>query len=507
MSDLKATVEETTNGFHVEGYEKITYDFSFLDGVFDVENKQLADCYQRWGRVLAVMDLNVYQLYGGRMERYFGHHGLELKIHKTKIGEKAKTIPTFLSIVDSMTEFGIIRKEPVLVVGGGLVTDVAGFACAAYRRSSNYIRVPTTVIGLIDASVSIKVAVNYGNYKNRLGAYHAPLHTFLDFTFLRTLPIAQVRNGFAELIKISSCAHLGTFDLLDKYCEDLIESKFGRADGASDKVRRAADSINRDGIHEMLRLETPNLHEIGLDRIIAYGHTWSPLHELVPETPLRHGHAISIDMAYSATLANDRGLISDDEHRRLLKLFSRAGLSMDHHQFDEDLLKKATAAILKTRDGLLRAAVPNPLGKCVFLNDVSEGEMNAALRRHKALMKEYPRNGEGLEAYVDASDTGYTENNITETVATKIAADKAGEANGAGSGMSQATLNGAKSAIKGASISSTIPSGHKIDGVNGTNGANGANGANGTNRANGTNEENDVVNGINANGHTNGVAA
>ena len=212
-------------------------------------------------------------------------------------------------------------------------------------------------------------------------------------------------------------------------------------------------------------------------------------------------------MAYSATLANDRGLISDDEHRRLLKLFSRAGLSMDHHQFDEDLLKKATAAILKTRDGLLRAAVPNPLGKCVFLNDVSEGEMNAALRRHKALMKEYPRNGEGLEAYVDASDTGYTENNITETVATKIAADKAGEANGAGSGMSQATLNGAKSAIKGASISSTIPSGHKIDGVNGTNGANGANGANGTNRANGTNEENDVVNGINANGHTNGVAA
>ena len=147
------------------------------------------------------------------------------------------------------------------------------FACAAYRRSSNYIRVPTTVIGLIDASVSIKVAVNYGNYKNRLGAYHAPLHTFLDFTFLRTLPIAQVRNGFAELIKISSCAHLGTFDLLDKYCEDLIESKFGRADGASDKVRRAADSINRDGIHEMLRLETPNLHEIGLDRIIAYGHT------------------------------------------------------------------------------------------------------------------------------------------------------------------------------------------------------------------------------------------
>ena len=154
-----------------------------------------------------------------------------------------------------------------------IITQCCSFACAAYRRNTNFIRVPTTVVGLIDASVSIKVAVNYGNYKNRLGAYHAPIHTFLDFSFLRTLPIAQIRNGFAELIKISVCSHLDTFNLLDKYCEELIETGFGRADGSSAEIRRAADKINREGIHEMLKLETPNLHEIGLDRIIAYGHT------------------------------------------------------------------------------------------------------------------------------------------------------------------------------------------------------------------------------------------
>lgn len=117
------------------------------------------------------------------------------------------------------------------------------------------------------------MAVNYGRYKNRLGAYHAPSSTFLDFGFLRTLPVAQIRNGFAELIKISSCAHLPTFDLLDKYCEKLIDTGFGRADGAESEVRAAADVINRAGIHEMLKLETPNLHEIMLDRVIAYGHT------------------------------------------------------------------------------------------------------------------------------------------------------------------------------------------------------------------------------------------
>ena len=115
-------------------------------------------------------------------------------------------------------------------------------------------------------------------------------------------------------------------------------------------------------------------------------------------------------MAYSATLANLRGILSDSEHRRILDLFSKAGLSMDHHQFDEDLLDKGTKAILRTRDGLLRAAVPSPLGSCVFLNDVSMDEMFVALKKHKQIMKGYPRNGEGLEAFVDASDTGYTIN-------------------------------------------------------------------------------------------------
>ncbi|CAD0096636.1 unnamed protein product [Aureobasidium mustum] len=474
MSDLTATVQETKAGFHVAGYEKIEYDFEFMDGVFDPKNSQLADCYQRWGRALAVMDANIFDVYGDQIQKYFDHYKLELSIHKTMIGEKAKSMDTLLSIVDSMNKFGVYRKEPVLVVGGGLVTDIykalwpispKRFACASYRRNTNYIRVPTTVIGLIDASVSIKVAVNYGNYKNRLGAYHAPMNTFLDFSFLRTLPDAQIRNGFAELIKISTCAHLDTFNLLDKYGEQLIETGFGRREGAPQEVRDAADKINRNGIHEMLKLETPNLHEIGLDRVIAYGHTWSPLHELIPDPPLRHGHAISIDMAYSATLANMRGILSDEEHKRLLNLFSRVGLSMDDDHFTEDVLDQATKAILK-----LRAAVPSPLGSCVFLNDVEASEMNAALKKHKEIMKSYPREGKGLEAHVDSSDTGYThnakavENNATNSASKSVINDdvkdgvnpagkKTAEKMASGpegvNGVSNPTTNGANSLAQG----------------------------------------------------------
>jgi 3-dehydroquinate synthase len=143
MSDMSAKVVETSNGFHVEGYEKIEYDFSFTENIFDKNNDGLAKQFTRLNRCLAVMDTNIFNVYGQQLKNYFDHYNIELKVHKTMIGEKAKSMETLLSIVDSMTEFGkflqsvfwqnlansfqgIIRKEPVLVVGGGLVTDVTG---------------------------------------------------------------------------------------------------------------------------------------------------------------------------------------------------------------------------------------------------------------------------------------------------------------------------------------------------------------------------------------------
>jgi 3-dehydroquinate synthase len=113
MSDMSATVSETPNGFAVAGYEKINYDFQFLDNVFAPINKQLADCYLKWGRVLAVMDENMKSLYGSDVKAYFDHYNLPLTIHAMPVGEKAKTVPTLLGIVDAMNEFGIIRKVDI----------------------------------------------------------------------------------------------------------------------------------------------------------------------------------------------------------------------------------------------------------------------------------------------------------------------------------------------------------------------------------------------------------
>ncbi|MGH1392425.1 MAG: sedoheptulose 7-phosphate cyclase [Trichormus sp.] len=403
MNKVQATFEATATAFHVQGYEKIDFSLVYVNGVFDIRNREIADTYGKFGRCLTVIDSNVYELYGEQIRSYFQHYDIELTVFSIIISEPAKTLTSFEKIVDAFSEFGLVRKEPVLVIGGGLITDVAGFACAAYRRKSNYIRIPTTLIGLIDAGVAIKVAVNHRKLKNRLGAYHAPLKVILDFSFLKTLPTAQVRNGMAELVKIAVVANSEVFELLYEHGKELLSTHFGYLNGTPE-IKEIGHKVNYEAIKTMLELETPNLHEIDLDRVIAYGHTWSPTLELAPHIPLYHGHAVNIDMALSATIAAQRGYIPTQERDRILDLMSRIGLSLDHPLLDEDLLWYATESISLTRDGKQRAAMPCPIGECFFVNDLTREQLNTALAEHKSLCAKYPRGGEGIDAYIETQE-------------------------------------------------------------------------------------------------------
>ena len=399
MSNIQATYTATESSFHVEGYEKIEFSLDYVPGAFRVENTQIADSYRAFGRCLMVVDDAVYRLYGDAIQSYFAHHEIDLTVSLVTIKETGKTLRTLEQIVDAFAEFGLVRKEPVLVVGGGLVTDVAGFACSTYRRKTNYMRVPTTLIGLIDASVSIKVGANHGKLKNRLGAYHASQKVFLDFGFLATLPEDQVRNGMAELIKIAVVANQQVFELLEAHGEDLLRTRFGHLNGTPELVE-IGNTITWQAINTMLELEVPNLHELQLDRVIAYGHTWSPTLELTPDVPMFHGHGITVDMAFSATLAERRGFITATDRDRIHSLMSRLGLAMDSAYFTSELVWKATESIIRTRDGMQRCAVPHPIGSCDFLNDLTRVELEETLRAHKEICQGYPRGGDGVDMYM-----------------------------------------------------------------------------------------------------------
>jgi demethyl-4-deoxygadusol synthase len=399
MGNVQATYRATETAFHIEGYEKIDFSLLYVEGAFALENTEIAESYSQFGRCLMVVDESVYGLYSKQIQDYFNHYEIDLTVFPVSIKETEKTLGSFERIIDAFADFGLVRKEPVLVVGGGLTTDVAGFACATYRRRTNYIRVPTTLIGLIDASVAIKVAVNHGKLKNRLGAYHASQKVILDFSFLKTLPVDQVRSGMAELIKIAVVANSGIFELLEKHCEDLLHTRFGYLNGAPE-LREVAHKVTHNAINTMLGLEVPNLHELDLDRVIAYGHTWSPTLELTPEIPMFHGHGVTIDMAFSATIAQQRGYLSIGDRDRILGLMSRIGLAIDSPYLTPELLWKATESISRTRDGLLRAAVPHPIGSCSFINDLTRAELDRILAIHKAICRSYPRGGDGEDMFM-----------------------------------------------------------------------------------------------------------
>ncbi len=404
MTGIQATFTATDQAFHVEGYEKIDFSLLYVNGAFQQENPEIAVSYQQFGRCLMVVDAKVYALYGTQMRDYFQHYDIDLTVFPVTIKETDKTLQTVESIIDAFVDFGLVRKEPVLVVGGGLTTDVAGFACSSYRRRTNYIRVPTTLIGLIDASVAIKVAVNHGKLKNRLGAYHASQKVILDFSFLKTLPIDQIRNGMAELIKIAVVGNKEIFELLENHGEALLQSHFGYLDGTT-QLRQVAHQLTYNAIQSMLALEVPNLHELDLDRVIAYGHTWSPTLELTPDIPMFHGHSVSIDMAFSATVAQQRGYITVLDRDRIIGLMSRLGLAIDSPYLTPELLWKATTSISRTRDGQQRAAAPCPIGECFFMNDLTRTELDEALAVHRRICQVYPRQGDGQDMYTSGKDS------------------------------------------------------------------------------------------------------
>ena len=282
-------------------------------------------------------------------------------------------------------------------------TNIApSFSCLIYRRTTCYIRVPTTLVGLIDASVSNRVAVNFNGLKNRIGGYHEPVSTIIDRTFLSTIPRAEIRNGIAELIKIFCTTHYEKYALLEEKGLALIDTKFGMVDNPSSTLERNAKDIIQQGILSVLEYEIPNAREQTLNRVMYFGHTWSPVLELASKPELLHGHAISVDMAYSATLSYLLGFLPEASHVRLLALFSKLGLSLDHSEFSLELLKEATVATTKTRNGKLRAPLPTGnLGTHVILPNVEWKDLAAAWELHKKVVQEFPRQGLGVDATID----------------------------------------------------------------------------------------------------------
>merc|ERR1719230_215347 len=196
-------------------------------GHLEFGSPERAAAMARPQRRLVVMDETVDDLYGAKVRAYFEARGVTHEILRLPLSEENKSVELTLKVCEKMKKFNIDRRtEPVIAIGGGVCLDVVGLAASMFRRRTPYIRVPTTSLAYVDASVGAKNGCNFCESKNRLGTYVPPVAALLDSSFFRTQGPRDISNGLAEMAKMALMKSKELFKLLDENAPRLISERF-----------------------------------------------------------------------------------------------------------------------------------------------------------------------------------------------------------------------------------------------------------------------------------------
>jgi 3-dehydroquinate synthase len=276
-------------------------------------------------------------------------------------GETAKDIDVAAGLWSRLAAHRITRSDVVVGVGGGAVTDLAGFAAACWLRGIRHVLMPTTLLGVADAAIGGKTAVNIPAGKNLVGAFHPPAGVLADLAALATLPAADYRSGLAEVIKAGFIA--------DPVILDLIEADPAGAAAPSGQSER--ELVER-AVRMKAAVVSADLRETGPREMLNYGHTLGHAIERVEGYRRRHGEAVAIGMAYAAAVAGLAGRLdaaTADRHRRVL---GAVGLPTGYLAGAWPQLREAMSVDKKTRGARLRMVVLDGLARPAVLDDPPE---------------------------------------------------------------------------------------------------------------------------------------
>ena len=203
-------------------------------------------------RRLVIIDLKVSKLYLPKIKKFLEFHKVNYHLVIIDAVEDKKNIENLLFILQETEKFGLTRKnEPILAIGGGVLLDMVGLAASLYRRGVPYIKIPTTLLSLVDASVGAKTSINFEGRRNRLGTYYPPIAAYLDKSFLATLDNIDVSSGLGEILKMAVVKDIELFHILKKHGKELYEKKFLNCTSADEVINRSVGGM-RDELQENL---------------------------------------------------------------------------------------------------------------------------------------------------------------------------------------------------------------------------------------------------------------
>jgi 2-epi-5-epi-valiolone synthase len=351
--------------YRMRSHRRHAYEVTLVDGLLDRSFRELARRLQ--GRTgLLVTTPTVARLYGRALSERLISRGLHFPLLVLEAGEANKGLAQVERVCAEAIENGLGRRSLLIGMGGGVCTDIVSFAASWIRRGIGTARIPTTLVGQIDAAIGVKGGVNFRNKKSALGCFHPPEWVVVDPEFLSTLPPEELRAGFAEIVKIAIVRDPALFELVEEYGVELIRTHLQAPRAIRDEVLRRA-------IEGMLEELRPNLFEDqGYQRWVDFGHVFSPLLEARSSYEVSHGKAVAVDIALTACVATRMGFLAAAERDRMLGLLTRLGLPTSSELLTDDLLERALHESVKHRGGKVNLVVPEAVGSARFLTELSE---------------------------------------------------------------------------------------------------------------------------------------
>jgi 3-dehydroquinate synthase len=285
-----------------------------------------------------------------------------LSIISTPAGENQKSIKVLESVWRKCAAVGIERSDAIIGFGGGATTDLAGFAAATWLRGIDWYAMPTSLAGMVDASIGGKTGLNSQSGKNLIGSFYSPRSVLIDTSYLTKLPARDLSAGMAEVIK---CGFISDYKILNLVQDDVIDF----------------DQLIYRAVKVKAKVVAKDFKESKLREILNYGHTLGHAIEKDSKFRLRHGEAVSIGMVFAAELSNELvGLSKEvvDLHRVLSSNF-KLPIS-----YPKSRWKSLSALLLKdkkVKQGKVRFIGISKIGKPVWLEDVPSNTLARVYER------------------------------------------------------------------------------------------------------------------------------
>ena len=322
-----------------------------------------------------VADANARAAWGETVDQSLLSAGKEPRWYEVEPGEASKSWQSLAQLTDWLLAEGVERGDHVLALGGGVVGDLTGFACAILKRGCGFVQLPTTLLSQVDSSVGGKTAINTAAGKNLVGAFHQPSLVLADLDTLSTLPPRELRAGYAEVLKYGVLGDAGFFDWLDAHGPEVLALQ----PAALEQAVAASVAAKARIVAEDERETT------GARALLNLGHTFG--HALEAETGfsdrLLHGEAVALGMVLAARYSARRGELANEDAQRVTRAVDAAGLPAEIAALGLDCDGRALADHMlhdkKMDAGTLPFILLRDIGEAWLAKDVELSDVAAFL--------------------------------------------------------------------------------------------------------------------------------